>query len=444
MLQGSVIQVTGDNLALHGLLGMVESFNATYCCRFCLIDKTKLQSVFSEDDPDLIIRTKELYSEHCNALAQDPTLAPLFGLKRSCPLNSLQFFHSSENYAVDIMHDLLEGVVQYELKLLFQYLVKDCISLDTLSERIQSFNYGYSERKNRPSGVKIDDGSKDLGLNAIQSWCLLRNTPLIFGDLVNTDNGYWNLILLLIQIVSIVFSPVVTQGMTFFLKHLISDHHKLFKSMFPERRLIPKHHLMIHYPRCIRKVGPLIHMWCMRYEGKHNFFKKSVKNFKNITKTLAKKHQHQLAFHWESFYFKRFQFGPFNEVSTCTLEGNELLTETWNVPTVSTTTWVKNYGTEYQVGMYVCSAVENEMPVFNKIISSIVKDGQAFLLASNVITVCFDEHVHAFCIEEVGNIFTLICVDELIYYRPYDRQFSYDSNERTYIVPCCVFVPDWN
>lgn len=30
MLQGSVIQVTGDNLALHGLLGMVESFSATY------------------------------------------------------------------------------------------------------------------------------------------------------------------------------------------------------------------------------------------------------------------------------------------------------------------------------------------------------------------------------------------------------------------------------
>lgn len=111
----------------------------------------------------------------------------------------------------------------------------------------------------------------------------LRNTPLIFGDLVNTDNGYWNLILLLIQIVNIVFSPVVTQGMIFFfLKHLISDH-KLFKSMFPERRLIPKHHLIIHYTRCIRKVGPLIHMLCMRYEGKHNF--KSVKNFKNITKT---------------------------------------------------------------------------------------------------------------------------------------------------------------
>lgn len=216
---------------------MVELFSATYCCQFCLTDQIKLQSVFSEHDPDLIICTKELYLEHCSALAQDPNLAPQFGLKRTCPLNSLQFFHTSENFAVDIMHDSLEGVVQYELKLLLRYFVKDCISSDTLSERIQSFNYGYSERKNRPSGVKIDDGSRDLDLNAIQSWCLLRNTPLIFGDLVDMDNDYWRLILLLIQIVNIVFSPVVTQGMTYFLKHLISDHHKLFKSIFPEKKL---------------------------------------------------------------------------------------------------------------------------------------------------------------------------------------------------------------
>ena len=128
-LKGSVIQVTGDNLAIHGLFGMVESFSATYCFRFCLTDKTRLQSVFSEDDPDLILRTKELYSEHCNAMAQNPTLVHSFGVKRTCPLNALQYFHSSDNYSVDIMHDLLEGVVQYELKLLFQFLVRDSISL---------------------------------------------------------------------------------------------------------------------------------------------------------------------------------------------------------------------------------------------------------------------------------------------------------------------------
>lgn len=279
-LKGTVFQVTGDNLALHGLFGFVESFSANYCCRFCLTDKTELQSVFSEDHPSLTLHCKDLHSTHCDVLHQNPALASVFGVKKTCLLNSLQLFHTSENYAVDIMHDLLEGVVQYELKLVFQHLFKNSISVSMLSERIVSFNYGYTQRKNRPSGLKLDDTSKDLGLNAVQSWCLLRNAPLMLGNVASRDDGCWNLLLLLIQIVNIVFSPILTHGMTCYLKHLILDHHKLFKSLFPERNLLPKHHLMIHYPSCIRRIGPLIHMWCMRFEGKHNFFKSRLRTLK--------------------------------------------------------------------------------------------------------------------------------------------------------------------
>ncbi|KAK0153147.1 hypothetical protein N1851_005164 [Merluccius polli] len=390
-LKGSVFQVTGDNLAIHGLFGVVKSFSAKYCCRFCLTEKGEMQSVFSEDHPGLTLRSKALHSEHCAAIQQNPALASTFGVKKVCPLNSLQLFHTSDNYAVDIMHDLLEGVVQYELKLVFQYLINNSISVSSLSERIMSFNYGFTQRKNRRSRVKLDDDSNNLGLSAIQSWCLLRNTPLMFGDLVRRDDSCWNLLLLLIQIVNIVFSPTVTHGMTCYLKHLIFDHHKLFKSVFPERNLLPKHHHMIHYPRCIRKIGPLLHMWCMRFEGKHNFFKRSVKNFKNITKTLAKRHQNQLAFHFEGFHFKRFQFGPITEVLVSSFEGREALNETFDLSCVSTTSWVKSYGTEYQPGMYVCSDVETEIPLFNRIVSVIVKDDSAYILTCKV-SMYFDDH----------------------------------------------------
>lgn len=83
------------------------------------------------------------------------------------------------------MHNLLEGIVQYELKLFFHYLIKNGYpSLNMLSDRIRSFNYGFLERKNKPSGIKMDGKGKHLGLNAIQSLCILRNTPLIFGDVV--------------------------------------------------------------------------------------------------------------------------------------------------------------------------------------------------------------------------------------------------------------------
>ena len=300
------------------------------------------------------------------------------------------------------MHDLLEGVVQYELKLVFQYLVKEKhLSLESLSQRIQSFNYGFNVGRNRPSGLKMDEGSKYLGLNAIQSWCLVRNTPLIFGDVVERNNSFWNLLLLLIQIVNIVFSPVVTNGMTYYLKHLINDHHKLFKYLFPERRLIPKHHFMIHYPSCIRKIGPLLHVWCMRFEAKHNFFKRSVKNFKNITKALVKQHQRQLAYHWENF--QRFEFGPVRKETIHNLEGGETLLAMLNLNAysdVSTTKWVKNYGTEYQTGMFVCISTNIEMPVFGKINSIIINDDQALILTGTIDTLYFDEHLNAYCIQE--------------------------------------------
>lgn len=439
-VKGSVIQVTGDNLALHALFGFVESFSATYCCRLCLTDRSEYQSVFSEDHPGLTLRSKDLHVEHVRVIQENPALKSTFGVKRDCPLNSLQFFHSSNNYAVDIMHDLLEGVVQYELKLVFQYLIKNSISLCSLSERIVSFNYGYTQRKNRPGGLKLDDNSKDLGLNAIQSWCLLRNAPLIFGDLVERADTCWQLLLLLIQIVNIVFSPTVTHGMTCYLKHLIFEHHKLFKSIFPEHNLIPKHHHMIHYPSCIRRIGPLIHIWCMRFEGKHNFFKKSVKNFKNIAKTLVKKHQAQLAFHFENFYFQRLQFGPISEVLVSSIEGGEVLNEAFDVLSVSTTSWVKNYGTEYQVGMYVVTGVENEMPLFNRIDSIIVKDNNAYLLICKVSNNFFDDHLNAFGIEEKNEVFTVICVNDLVYYRPCDRQFSYDTDDQVYLVPYCNYM----
>ncbi|XP_007566221.1 uncharacterized protein LOC103147693 [Poecilia formosa] len=162
-LFGSVVQVTGDNLGLHGLFGFVESFSATYFCRFCLTSKDESQSVFTEDEACMVFRTKEMHGEHCAVLQENPLLASIFGVKKTCLLNTLQFFHTSDNYAVDLMHDLLEGVVQYKLKLVFHYLVNQkYISLELLSQRIQSFNYGYIERKNRPSGFKMDEASNSL------------------------------------------------------------------------------------------------------------------------------------------------------------------------------------------------------------------------------------------------------------------------------------------
>lgn len=166
--------------------------------------------------------TRVLHAEHCQSLLTDDASQSSFGVKRTCLLNELEYFNISENYAVDIMHDLLEGVAQLEMKLLFDYLSEsNVVSLQSASNRIYSFNYGYVEHKNRPTMVKFEQAGNGLGLNAIQTFCLIRNLPLIFGDLVEVGNKHWRLLLLLLQIINIVFSPVISNGMTVYLKHLI-------------------------------------------------------------------------------------------------------------------------------------------------------------------------------------------------------------------------------
>lgn len=56
---------------------------------------------------------------------------------------------------------------------------------------------------------------------------------------------------------------------------------------------------MLHYSQLIRQFGPLSHVWTMRFEEKHQYFKqciRSAKNFKNVTKALAEQHQLYQAF----------------------------------------------------------------------------------------------------------------------------------------------------
>ena len=55
----------------------------------------------------------------------------------------------------DVMHDLLEGVLQYECKEMLKIFINEekYLTLDQLNERIKRFDYGYYNGKNRPSPI---------------------------------------------------------------------------------------------------------------------------------------------------------------------------------------------------------------------------------------------------------------------------------------------------
>lgn len=429
---GTISQITGDNLGMHSILGFNESFSSRHFCRLCLIEKNDCQMVYSEDDPKIILRGKDLFDIHCQSLREDPKLKSLYGLKRNSALNSLQYYHICNNYSFDIMHDLLEGVAQYEVKLLFEYLTQHFISEQNLLSRIYGFDYGFLERKNRPTKIILDSAGNGIGLNSIQTFCLVKNIPLLFGDIIPAGNRHWNLLLLLLQIMNIVFSPCLTLGMTIYLKNLIIDHHKLFKHTYPHRNLIPKHHFMIHYPSCIRKIGPLLYMWSMRFEAKHKLFKDYFKNFKNLTKSLAKRHQMAIAYHWETFSLKQKEFGPIKSFS---LRGESVVnSEMLLSKDVFSTSWVKIDGVEYKAGLVVCSTMEEDMPVFCQIIDTLMVENDIFLLTHKLFTENFDEHHHAFKVVQTEER-CVIKITELKCHRPFDIQNSYSAaDESLYII----------
>lgn len=95
---GTICQITGDNLGMHTILGFNESFSSRHFCRLCLIEKNDCQTVYSEDDPKVILRGKDMFEMHCQSLQENPQLKSLYGLKKRSTLNSLKYFHVCNNY----------------------------------------------------------------------------------------------------------------------------------------------------------------------------------------------------------------------------------------------------------------------------------------------------------------------------------------------------------
>ena len=58
-------------------------------------------------------------------------------------------------------------------------------------------------------------------------------------------------------------------------------------------------YFVVNFSNINFRCGPLVHMWAMRFEGKHQYFKhmaKVIGNFKNIPKTLAKRHAQYMTY----------------------------------------------------------------------------------------------------------------------------------------------------
>ena len=96
---------------------------------------------------------KSLHEDHCKKLLEDPSASKEFGVNRDSVLNNLMYFHVCDGSLVpDIMHDVLEGALQYEVKLLLQVMVhtESYITLDEVNGRLDCLDM---ESKDRPTQI---------------------------------------------------------------------------------------------------------------------------------------------------------------------------------------------------------------------------------------------------------------------------------------------------
>ena len=120
-----------------------------------------------------------------------------YGINRNSILNDLKYFHVCNGSLIpDIMHDVLEGALQYEVKLMLQFMInhEGYFTLETFNSCLVNLELGYMESNNRPTVISArtlnSEGNslKQNGMFNNHLWCefylhvcLISLTDVVIG-----------------------------------------------------------------------------------------------------------------------------------------------------------------------------------------------------------------------------------------------------------------------
>lgn len=403
------MNVTFDNLGGNSSLGFVECFMATFFCRICTLTKDETKRMVTEDLTKL--RTRESYDAIVKQIVSGENLdfKESLGVKRSCYLNNLKYFHIVDNFNLDIFHDFMEGVVPLLLKLFFEY----CINLRVFTEKqlinaFLYFDYGPLNKICIPSPINMI--RRSLGQNASQIRCILLNMPFVLYSYKNDENLFkaWECISSMLQIVRIVYSPTIDRNNLNSLKKLTEKHLKDVKECF-EVDLTPKQHNMTHMHTSISMVGPLVHMSTLKFEMKHKEFSSDVRkmqNFKNVSQSLTMNYQMKSL---ENCFKNQIKIGRKTRPKIADVYRNVFVT--FDPTKLIELKSVKFNSHYYEKGLYL----KNDN-FFYKIEMVLLYESEYFFLCTEYTGVMFDEFLNSLRIQEsIPKIHKLLCHSQMLY-----------------------------
>lgn len=186
-------------------------------CRYCLATRNEFHS-----NPlmDFTHRNPPNYNETVQLLESNPQMQTHHRVKGDSVFNKLSHFHVCQPALPPrLAHDLFEAVVDYDLAMCSQFLIKTekWFSYEVLNARLKAFP---GESSNKLNAIPIK-GAK-LGGHAAQNRWLLRFLPILVHDRIkDADNAEWELVLLLRALVEFVCAPRLSESQIAYMKDLM-------------------------------------------------------------------------------------------------------------------------------------------------------------------------------------------------------------------------------
>lgn len=447
VMKGSLLFVSGDNLSSHQLGGFRECFTSGLMCRYCMANRNEINDKCHEEE--FVIRTKQSHTRHVELLKQDPTLSSVYGVNGESCLSSLDSFDVTQGLPPDVMHDLYEGVIPFVMKHVIRHIVSSgFLTLEQLNERLAKFPFQAGDKKSRLPLLSRAAvfGKTAIKGSAAENLCFFRFFSFLVGDKVPRENSAYQVYLELRAIVDIILAPQVSEGAAAYLKVCIEDFYKAFRETFSDVNIIPKMHYVIHYPRLLVSYGPLSKLSCMRFEAKHQFFKsvcRKVRNFRNITATLSRRHQmhfmYALTQPQEPLIVKGTKAVDPDMVPD--LLRDRLQELCFDITDMQCVDSVTVSGRTLSVGAVVPLLVpDDDLPEFAMVTLIVVSQLKVFALASILDTKYFDEHFHAFVVESSTHNVIIENVHHCGEF--YDLLHIYEVEGNKYVNPRYAFFTD--
>ncbi|CAF4228074.1 unnamed protein product [Rotaria sp. Silwood2] len=284
--------LVGDHLASNDIGGFQKNFNTGEFCRHCHVNYDQKLVPLNQ-----ISHPCRMRDQHDNIVQQIINLnnnVVLRGVVDASPLASLIGFHAVISLPNDLMHDFNEGVCgQLLMAMLKEASTKRILTYSEIESRLLSFEYGINDKSNKPPVIRKKHLKKGKIVGtASQRMLLFKLFPIILYDIIDrleTKEIY----ICLREIVSLIFACPFRKSWLSYLQSLSVRFQCLMVHLLPQL-VIPKVHFVTDYAKQIEMNGPAIRHWCMRFESKHQVFKRlAVKsnNFKNILYTLSKRNQ---------------------------------------------------------------------------------------------------------------------------------------------------------